>query len=148
MSEDKRETILARLLVVAESIVGAGKAFRNTLQVPENVRPAILILDADEEADESGYDRGRPAFGPAIVMLSPEIHLLLGDDQEDVGTALNALRAQVIKAIVTDASLVAACLKGDIRFQGFATGLSAGRLMEAQGLLSMGFRYMLRPDKL
>lgn len=146
--EDKRETILARLPEVAKTIFPADNVFRNTLQIPAAARPACVILDADEEEDEIGAVSGSPARGPTIVRMSPEIHILLGDTSEDVGTALNSYRRQLIHAITTDASLVATCFNGNIRFESFATGLSAGRQMESQGSLQMGFRYVLRPERL
>jgi hypothetical protein len=89
-----------------------------------------------------------PARAPAIVRMSPEIHILIGDEPGDVGTALNGYRGKLIKAITTDPSLVALSFNGDIRFESFATGLSAGRQMESQGVLGMGFRYVLRPERL
>lgn len=147
--EDKREDILARLPAVAATIFGGeDHVFRNTLEIPEGTRPACVILDGDEEADESGYGKGRPAHGPAIVTMRPEIHIILGDVADDVGTVLNDYRRELVKAIITDASLVATCLHGDIRFEAFSTGLAAGRNMEAQGRLDMSFRYVLRPEKL
>lgn len=147
MSEDKREVILAAIGTVAATVFPAANVFRNTLQIPEGARPACVVLDADESAIE-GEPEGRPSRGPVIVAMTPEIHILLGDTSEDVGTALNGYRRQLVKALATDASLVAACHHGFIRFQSFATGLSSGRNMESQGLLAMEFRYMLRPEKL
>jgi hypothetical protein len=149
MPEDKRETILARLAEVAATVFPPANVLRNSLQLPEKARPACVILDADEEADgEAATVRNAPARAPAIIRMAPEIHILIGDEPGDVGTALNDYRRKLIAAITGDGSLVAACFNGDIRFESFATGLSAGRQMESQGLLVMGFRYMLRPERL
>lgn len=148
MSEDKREAILARLVYVAGSIVDPKFVFRNQVDIPENARPAIVILDGDEDVDESSAGRGRPANGPAIVTMKPEFFLLLEAGAEKVGPALNLYRAKVIKAVTQDNSLIALCLNGDIRYEGFATGLGIGRSMEGESGFGFSFRYILRPDKL
>jgi hypothetical protein len=148
MSEDKRETILAAIVDAAKTVFPAANVFRNTLQIPEAARPACVILDADETAEDFPAS-GRATVGrPVIVALAPEIHIILGNTSDDVGTELNGYRRQLVKALTTALPLVAACFNGDIRFQSFATGLSAGRNMESQGLLAMEFRYVLRPEKL
>jgi len=47
---DRRELILARLLAIASGIPGIRNAYRNQDEINESQRPAILILDADEQA--------------------------------------------------------------------------------------------------
>jgi hypothetical protein len=145
---DRREEILSRLLEIAKSIVGMDKAFRNRVEIAESARPAIIILDADELADEADVGRGRPPLAPRIVGMTPEIYMLLGETPENVGVALNTLRAAFIKAVLSDSSLVVLCHNGDIRYEGFSTGLAAGRSMEGECGVSFTFRYVLRPDKL
>lgn len=145
---DKREKILERLVEVGASVVGDGKAFRNRVEIPESVRPAFVVLDADEFADESDYGRKRPPMAPRIVGMSPEIYILLGEKPERIGPALSGVRASLIKAILSDASLVELCHDGDIRYGGFETGLAAGRSMEGECRLNFTFQYLLRPDKL
>lgn len=156
MSQDRREDILARLVAVAATLVTEDCAFRNTISVPEKKRPAIVILDGDEIADEADNERKRPPLAPRIVAMTPEVHFLLEGradtaaegDQVRVGGALNTLRTRFLKAVLTDASLVALCVDGDIRYDGFTTGLGAGRSMEGEAGVGLTFRYLLRPDKL
>ena len=148
MSEDKREAILVRLVEVMKGLVGESNVFRNQIDIPEGTLPVIVIFDADETPDPDSYGRGRPAHGPVRVSMTPEIHMLLNGDSETIGSDINALRARVIKAAVTDASLVALCQNGDIRYEGFATGLAAGRSMQGEAGIVIGFNYILRPDRL
>ena len=147
---DKREQILARLLGIAQAMPGIIAALRNTDEISDRHRPCIVILDADEAADDadpSGLAR-RP-HAPRRVGMTPEIYLMLGAKPEDVGTAINGFRAVFIKAVLTDpepAALVGS--NGDIRYEGCATGLARGRNMEAEMGLSFTFTYILRPDEL
>lgn len=148
MSEDKREAIIARLMDVAKTVFAADNVHRNTTQFPEKARPACIILDGDEESDNESVARGGPPNSAAIMVMTPEIHVAVSDDGDDVGTTLNTWRGKIIKAIVTDTALVALTLGArSIRVEGFASGFSAGRNMEAQGVLQISFRYVLRPDK-
>jgi len=148
MSEDKREAILARLVEVAKTLTEPDCVFRNQTEIPESKRPAIVILDADETADEAAYGRGRPANAPNVILLQPEIFILLEAAPDKIGTELNGFRNRVLKAVLHDASLLALCKDGDIRYDGFATGLAVGRSMEGEGGIGLTFRYVLRPDKL
>jgi hypothetical protein len=147
---DKREQILARLLAVAQGLPGIVAAFRNKDEISDRQRPCIVILDADEAADDadpSGLAR-RP-HAPRRVGMTPEIYLMLGAKPEDVGTVINGFRAIFIKAVLTDpglASIVGS--NGDIRYEGCATGLARGRNMEAEMGLTFTFSYILRPDEL
>lgn len=161
MAEDKREAILDRLAVVLQSCCDDPKHFfRNRIDVPENARPGIVLLDADETAkSEEIAGKKRPASGPVRVELTPEIYLLASGkpdvtggepaaDGKAIGKALNARRAKVIKAVLTDATLIELAHDGAIRYEGFATGLAAGRSMEGEAGISFTFEYMLFPAKL
>ena len=50
---DRREDILARLLAIASGIDGVTRAYRNKDEIPETSRPAIVILDGDEAANDA-----------------------------------------------------------------------------------------------
>ena len=147
---DKRELILARLLGISQGLPGITAAFRNKDEISDGQRPCIVILDADEAADDgdpSGLAR-RPN-APRRVGMTPEIYLMLGAKPEDVGTAINGFRAAFIKAVLTDSALATIVgSNGDIRYEGCATGLARGRNMEAEMGLSFTFSYFLRPDEL
>ena len=145
---DRREMILARLLVIAKGIDGIAAAFRNRDEISEKQRPAIVILDADEAADDSDPS-GRPSRSPRRVAMTPEIYILLGSKPEDLGTAINALRARLVTAVLTDDQLISLVgSNGDIRYEGCATALARGRSMEGEMGVSFSFAYVLRPQEL
>lgn len=151
MSEDRREAILLALIDVLKNVgVPANRVFRNRLSIAENLRPAIDIFDGDEEpaADVESYGRGRPARGPVMVDMTPEIYFFLDGTEAEVGPALSALRVKIIKAVLSSETLVALCANGDIRYAGFATGFAEGRRVEAEAGISFAFRYILYPSKL
>ena len=80
---DKREQILVRLLGIAQGLPGIVAAFRNKDEISDRQRPCIVILDADEAADDadpSGLAR-RPN-APRRVGMTPEIYLMLGAKSE------------------------------------------------------------------
>lgn len=147
---DKREAILVRLLEIAKAVPGIAAALRNTDEISEKQRPCILILDADEAADDadpSGLSRHPNA--PRRVGMTPEVYVMLGAKPEHIGTQLNVFRAVILKAVLTDtalASLVSS--NGDIRYEGCATALARGRMMEGEMGLSFTFTYVLRPNDL
>lgn len=149
---DVRESVLDRLRIVAGGIPGIKNAFRNRSEVSERARPAIVILDADEAVADLGDEsigRGRPSRAPSFIGMTPEIYIMLSSPSEALGAEINALRALLIKAILTDAvllSLVGA--NGTIRYEGCSTDLARGRQMQGDMGLSFTFVYVLNPARL
>jgi hypothetical protein len=145
---DRREMILARLLEIARSVEGIVAAFRNKDEIGEKQRPAIVILDADEAADDAD-PASRPSRAPRRIAMTPEIYILLGAKPEDLGTAINVLRARLVKAVLTDTGLLAILgSNGEVRYEGCATALARGRTMEGEMGVSFSFTYVLRPEEL
>ena len=145
---DRREMILSRLLEIASATEGVVAAFRNKDEISEKQRPAIVILDADEAADDS--DPGsRPARSPRRVAMTPEIYILLGAKPEELGSVINLLRARFVKSVLGDSQLGSIVgTNGDIRYEGCATALARGRSMEGEMGVSFSFTYVLRPEEL
>ena len=145
---DRREMILTRLLEIAVGVEGIVAAFRNRDEISEKQRPAIIILDADDAADDADPS-SRPSRAPRRVAMTPEIYILLGAKSEDLGTAINTLRARLVKAILMDPSLLTILgSSGDARYEGCATALARGRSMEGEMGVSFSFTYVLRPEEL
>ena len=145
---DRRELILSRLLDIASVTEGVVAAFRNKDEISEKQRPAIVILDADEAADDT--DPGsRPARSPRRVAMTPEIYILLGAKPEELGSVINLLRARFVKSVLGDSQLGSIVgTNGDIRYEGCATALARGRSMEGEMGVSFSFTYVLRPEEL
>lgn len=145
---DRREMVLARLLEIARGIEGIAAAFRNKDEISEKQRPAIVILDADEAADDAD-PVSRPSRAPRRIAMTPEIYILLGAKPEELGTVINTLRARLVKTILADAQLAGIVeSNGDIRYEGCATALARGRSMEGEMGVSFTFAYVLRPEEL
>jgi hypothetical protein len=147
---DKREAILTRLVEIAKTTPGIVVVFRNKDEISDRQRPCIVILDADEAADDgdpSGMPR-RPN-APRRVAMTPEFYVMLGAKPEHIGTELNIFRAAILKAVLTDVALASLVgTNGDIRYEGCATALARGRMMEGEMGLSFTFAYVLRPNEL
>ena len=81
--------------------------------------------------------------------MTPEVLILLGASPESVGPSLNELRAKLVKAVLTDAQLIAlAGSNGRIRYAGCSTHLGHGRSMEGSMGVQFSFAYVLRPEQL
>jgi hypothetical protein len=146
---DKREAILARLVEIAAGLPGIKTAVRNQDEISERARPAIVIFDADETADERTTERGHGGRAPNIVEMSPEALILLGGTPERVGTDLNDMRAKFVKAVLTDAQLATLTgTNGRVRYVGCSTHLGHGRSMEGSMGVHFAFSYVLRSDQL
>lgn len=145
---DKRELILARLLEVAQGSEGIAHAYRNKDEISDSERPAVIILDADEQASEDD-PKSRPANAPRRVTMTPEIYILQSSTAESLGTLINALRAKLVKAILTDETLLSYTHDArGIRYDGCGTDLARGRQMEGSMGVSMSFTYILNPADL
>jgi hypothetical protein len=146
---DKREAILARLVEVAAGLDGVATAVRNQDEISERVRPAIAVFDADETADEAAERQDHPGRAPNRVVMTPEVLILLGASPENIGPALNGLRAKLVKAVLTDAQLIALTgTNGRVRYAGCSTHLGHGRSMEGSMGVQFSFAYVLRPEQL
>lgn len=145
---DKREDILARLLVACGAVDGIQKAARNVDALSEPTRPAAIILDGDEQAVE-GDPLGRPEASPRRIEMTPEIHVLLAGQPAEAGTSVNAMRAGIIKAVLTDSELADIVgANGHIRYEGTVTEFGPGRTLQARMRLAFTFTYILIPAAL
>ncbi len=145
---DLREEILARLVAIAAEVPGVVLAGRNRVALSETARPAIVVLDADEAAEDEER-AGRPAASPQLVVMTPELFVLAGRPAAEIGAELNAFRRRIIRRVLTDAPLLGlAGSNGFVRYAGCATALAAGRSLEGEMSLSFAIRYVLRPMEL
>lgn len=142
---DVREAILARLVAVCAKVKGVTGAYRNGVNLSETKLPCIIVWDGDEAADDG--DPRRQANAPRRVSMTPEITLAVAAEPEAVGTDLNLLRARLVSAILSDATLIA--LTGDspvgaVRYEGCATELHQGRTVQGMMSVRFSFTYVLK----
>ena len=146
---DKRELILLRLIEVAEAVPGVATVVRNRDEISERSRPAIAVFDGDETADERADQQGHGGRAPNIIEMTPELMILLGATPATVGSMLNGLRAQLVKAVLIDAQLNSLVgTNGRVRYAGCSTQLGHGRSMEGFMAVNFAFSYVLRPEQL
>lgn len=148
---DAREAILARLVAIADTVPNVKTTARNNNDFADLARPALVILDGDEEADVNDPET-RPPNAPRRVAMKAELVILASGTPDTIGTTMNALRAATIKAIQTDALLIALVWDGgvrqSIRYNGATLSLQSGRAIEAEQRLDFSFVYVLSPDQL
>jgi hypothetical protein len=134
--------------VIAEGIAGVVSVDRNRLSVSDLSVPAIIINEGDEQADDGDPDR-RPPTAPRRVHMQPQMVIAIVDNRDDVGTELNALRAKVIKAVCTDATLRGYTHDDTgVRYLGMTSDLAVGRQMSGQYPLNFSLTYILKPAAL
>ncbi len=142
---DIREAILARLLTLAGT-VGAYKVERNLNDFSDLARPAIVILDGDEEAHEDD-PQVRPSSAPRRIVMTPEIVVLASGPAAAIGSTINGFRIALLRAIMLDQGLIALVLDGttrqSIRYVGAELSLQSGRAIEAELRLNFSFTYRM-----
>lgn len=143
---DRREAILARLLVIAQGVDGVVAARRNHLALSDRQGPTITIFEADEEAEEVVNGREWSGRGPFLMQMQPEVYVDLGGTPDTVGTDLNAIRATLIKAVLLDTTIKEMAAKAS--YLGSSTDLSSQRDMKGKMSLAFSFTYLLAPDQI
>ena len=145
---DIREAILARLLAIGEELDVFTTVARDLIEVTDSQLPALVVLEGDEEANDSD-PFNRPTTSPRRVTMTPELHIAVQEASADIGAELGSRRAALIKAIVSDTALQGLVINGiGIRYRGLASSLAAGRKMTADMGLNFAFTYVLKPDEL
>lgn len=161
---DRRVLILQEL----ESVLGgldielttgripAGNFVRNRNELPADLVPGIILLDADEVADPR-YQR--PSTGrdirtvpPQMMRMTPEIYVVLDvrkPQNKNVGEDLSVARAAILKAIITSETLNALVSgNGQITYDGCVTDLARNRTMQGQMGISITFSYPFLPGEM
>jgi len=147
---DRREQILARLADVLGTIA---PTFRNRGELPDDKRPAITLLDADELTKETPMSVGtRISIAPKFISLQPEIYIALDSrkpDNKNTGQDLNVLRVKIVKAVCLDGVLITLVgSNGRIEYNGCITDLARNRDMAGEMGLIFAFVYIINPSEL
>lgn len=146
---DRREEILLRLMAILGGIAGIRKVARNSDEINERLRPAVSLFDGSEEAASETRPKQRSIAPPVPMVMTPDIVLLMGDSAADIGSAVNAMRAKIVKAVQTDTELAQLTTNGDgVAYLGCETNLERGRESEAEIALFFAVPYMLFPENL
>ncbi|KQU77704.1 hypothetical protein ASD12_18055 [Mesorhizobium sp. Root102] len=143
--EDRREDILARLLVVAGGIDPTLNPLRNETSIPDSAMPAVVVLDGKELANPEDPFSHKADTKRRVAMM-PEVQFRLASTAKNVGTDLNRMRRKLIDAVLTDTALLALTINGkSIRYDGSNTVTERGRSMEGGIGVGFTFTYALEP---
>lgn len=146
---DPREAILARLLIVAGGIDTSLSAIRNESDPAAANLPAVILFDGEETARDGDPAHRTPATTLRHVDMTPEVQFRLKAKDAEVGTKLNLYRAELIKAVLNDQTLLDLTVnKRSIRYQGSMTATERGRSMEGGIGVAFTFTYLLDPNAL
>jgi hypothetical protein len=145
-SRDVRELILDRIKDILTTLKEDGtfvRVYRNTNEIPEDARPAAVLIDGPEVAKES--DPNNSGMAPRSITAMPQIAVLEDSHPEDLGTTLNLLRRHVIYAIQSDNELRDLSLNGNgVVYTGCEPIIANGRLLEGTLVLTFAIPYLLR----
>lgn len=119
---DPREAILSQLVTICGGVEGVNAVGRNTLDVSELLRPAVIVLDGMEQVATAPLtDYRAPTVSKRQLMqLVPQIIIALrGNSGGEGGALLTLYRNRVLAAILNDATLQASVTtNGGIRYTG------------------------------
>lgn len=150
---DVREQIIVRLQEIADEnkvAWGFKTVERNVAAIDDETTdmPALVVLDGDEQAiDEEPSNR--PATYPQRIEMMPLIHLAVSAKRQEVGTDLNTLRLRVMRAVRSDAQLIALVDRNRIRYSGMeAPRTEQGRMVLSQRVMRFTITYILKSSDL
>jgi hypothetical protein len=163
MTKDRRTDILAQCetllgsltITLSSGIIPAGNFVHNRNELPKELVPGIIQLDADEVSDPRGIQmppgrRGPP--GARLMRMTPEIYVVLDvrkPNNVNVGEDLNKARLAILGVILNDPTLQRIVGdNGQISYDGCVTDLARNRTMQGQLGVSITFVYPLVPGEL
>jgi hypothetical protein len=153
MSDDKREDIIARLLIIAGTVPGITTTVRNRGLLQTEQRPAQVLLDGDEvPALTERTQRLKGTTGlmwPQLMELRPQLFYLPKEKRPKnvgIGEEANAWRLAFLEklwASVELAELIGS--NGSIVYNGCETDLKSGSAMSGEIRLDFVVTYILQP---
>ena len=160
---DRRTDILAQVhtllnsleITLSDGTIPAKNFVHNRNELPKELVPGIILLDADEVSDPRGIQappgRGGPP-GAKLMRMTPEIYVVLDvrkPNNVQVGEDLNKARLAILGTILNDKTLQAIVgSNGQISYDGCVTDLARNRTMQGQLGVSITFVYPLVPGEL
>src|SRR5665647_867478 len=161
---DRRQLVLNRLYVVLSELtislaggptgaleIKPGNIVQNRNELPKELVPGIIVLDADEIKDPRAQLRERglteTRVPSNIMKMTPEIYVVLdtrGITNKNVGKDLNTARLAILAAVLPDTQLQSIVgANGNIVYDGCVTYLARNRTMKGQLGCSITFTYPL-----
>lgn len=157
MSATTREDILVRLLAILGTVPDITTVVRNRGLMANEMRPAIVLMDGDEQEGLRPPSNGRGS-GQVIYKTTkiarPQIFVLLrtaaptnkDSAGEDIGTKLNEYRVEIARRVLDDTALRALLgSNGSINYTGAETDLKSGAAMAGQIRVDFSIAYVFDP---
>lgn len=156
MASNVREQIFARLEVILADVSGVLTVKRNAGLVGDEKRPAIVILDGDEQNDLQALTSRTALMAKSNVTAKPEIFFLSkeyrpsnkkADDAKNVGTILNDAKTAITSKIAGD-TVIRGLLgpNGRLQYTGCVTDLKSGSALSGEMRMDFSFTYVLDPN--
>lgn len=153
---DKREQILARLETILVDVAGVVTVKRNAGLLADDKRPAIVILDGDEQTDVQALTSRTALMAKSFVTAKPEIFFLSKEyripnvrasDSKNVGTILNDAKTAITNKIAGD-TVIRGLLgpNGRLQYTGCITDLKSGSAISGEMRMDFSFTYVLDPN--
>ena len=143
-----REALHVQLLTVLDGLKasdGVALVERNRVHdLPEDARPALVLVDGDESAPEPG----RETRAGAVQLVTVRVGVLgfVRGPSATIGSDLNSLLAAVQAAVATDTGLHQLLgPNGAATFDGVDVDFAQGRQTEAGFLATWQIRYVFNP---
>jgi hypothetical protein len=145
---DTRELILSRLVEIAGALPGVATVIRNQPKLDDTIRPAVVILDADEAVEAAPDGARRAPGGRLLIAMTPQVFIHAAD-ADAAGPIVNQWRTAWLKAVLMDPGLLALVgSNGSIRYAGAATGFGWGRELRGEIGIEIALVYSLNPSDL
>jgi hypothetical protein len=138
---------------LTNGVIPAGNIVHNRNELPAEMVPGLILLDADEVATPIPHAQGRALRpGTCLMRMTPEIYVVLDvrkPQNTKVGDDLNLARAAILNCLLHDPTLQTITgSNGLIQYDGCVTDLARNRTMKGQMGLSITFTYPFIPDEL
>lgn len=160
----KREAILQRLKeLFGEDYLAAATIVRNRGLLEQDERPAIAILDGDQQQRLTGDDggrgnRGRVGMSFQLMTMRPQVFFLPKEllpqnvtdatPPENIGTIVNHYADMIVRSVAQDPVLLALVgNNGSIAWTGMETDLKSGGTLQGQCRLDFALTYMFDPNE-
>ena len=161
---DRRENILARLLVILGQVPGIASVYRNRGEIGDADTPAAVLLDGDEHV--SILINNVTPMPATMVTLAPQVVIILPmyDDVSNttingagqpLGPYMSSIRMSVMNAILNDETLVMLLGgysgQGKIRYVRTETSMKIGSeigVLGANMMMEFAITYSLDPSEL
>lgn len=152
-----REDILKKLLAIYQTVPDITTIVRNRGLMTNEMRPAIVLMDGDEQEGLRPPRNGRG--GSSVVyrttkVMRPQTFVLLrtaaptnkDSAGEDVGTKLNEYRVEIVRRVLDNTDLRALLgSNGSLNYVGSETDLRSGAAMAGQIRVDFTITYVFDP---